>query len=54
MLRDSGVVELDVGGLMHIETLGDTKCHHLTRVIATAPTTVVRFAGLTVEYCDSP
>ncbi len=48
VLQGSGVEEVDVGGLSNV-TFGDTEWSHLKRVIATAPTTVTRFAGHRVE-----
>ncbi len=48
LLEGSGVVEVDVGGVGEA-TICDTRCPQLRRVIATAPTTVKRFAGKSVE-----
>jgi hypothetical protein len=47
MLKDSGVVEVDVGGLCDVE-IGETEWTQLSRVIASAFTTVTHFGGYAV------
>jgi hypothetical protein len=49
MLHDSGVTQVDVGGIDVTTTIGETTCPNLARVIASAPTTVTHFAGHSVE-----